>query len=195
MTRKYGGTGLGLIISKRMALLMGGDAGVESTEGVGSTFWFTVKLAVKEVPAVEPESSGICSDAAIIQQRYFAHRILVVDDEPINREVAKTQLEALDLIVDSAEDGVEAVAMARTGLYAAIFMDMQMPNVNGLDATRQIRQLPDYEFVPIIAMTANVFDEDKAQCLAAGMSDFLTKPFTPNELFGTLLRSLERGDF
>jgi hypothetical protein len=109
--------------------------------------------------------------------------------------VAKTQLEALDLIVDSAEDGVEAVAMARTGLYAAIFMDMQMPNVNGLDATRQIRQLPDYEFVPIIAMTANVFDEDKAQCLAAGMSDFLTKPFTPNELFGTLLRALERGDF
>jgi signal transduction histidine kinase/ActR/RegA family two-component response regulator len=192
MTRKYGGTGLGLIISKRMALLMGGDAGVESTEGMGSTFWFTVKLAVKEVPAVEPESSGICSDAAIIQQRYFAHRILVVDDEPINREVAKTQLEALDLIVDSAEDGVEAVAMARTGLYAAIFMDMQMPNVNGLDATRQIRQLPDYKFVPIIAMTANVFDEDKAQCHAAGMDDFLTKPFTPDQLFATLLRSLSR---
>jgi signal transduction histidine kinase/ActR/RegA family two-component response regulator len=192
MTRKYGGTGLGLIISKRMAMLMGGDAGVESTPGVGSTFWFTVRLAVKEAPAVKPESSEISSDAAIIQQRYFAHRILVVDDEPINREVAKTQLEALDLIVDSAEDGVEAVAMARTGLYAAIFMDMQMPNVNGLDATRQIRQLPDYKFVPIIAMTANVFDEDKAQCHAAGMDDFLTKPFTPDQLFATLLRSLSR---
>jgi PAS domain S-box-containing protein len=191
MTRKYGGTGLGLIISKRMAMLMGGDAGVESTPGVGSTFWFTVRLAVKEVPAVVPESAAISSDATIIQQRYFAHRILVVDDEPINREVAKTQLEALDLIVDSAEDGVEAVAMARTGLYAAIFMDMQMPNVNGLDATRQIRQLSEYKRVPIIAMTANVFDEDRAQCIAAGMNDFLTKPFTPEELFSTLLRALE----
>jgi CheY-like chemotaxis protein len=138
-----------------------------------------------------PESAAISSDATIIQQRYFAHRILVVDDEPINREVAKTQLEALDLIVDSAEDGVEAVAMARTGLYAAIFMDMQMPNVNGLDATRQIRQLSEYKRVPIIAMTANVFDEDRAQCIAAGMNDFLTKPFTPEELFSTLLRALE----
>jgi CheY-like chemotaxis protein len=195
MTRKYGGTGLGLIISKRMAMLMGGDAGVESTPGVGSTFWFTVRLALKEVPAVEPESSGISSDEAIIQQRYFAHRILVVDDEPINREVAQIQLEGVDLIVDTAADGAEAIAKAKTGLYAAIFMDMQMPNVNGLDATRQIRQLPEYMHVPIIAMTANVSDGDKAQCLAAGMSDFLTKPFTPNELFGTLLRALERGDF
>ena len=85
--------------------------------------------------------------------------------------------------------------MARTGLYAAIFMDMRMPNVNGLDATRQIRQLPEYKHVPIIAMTANVFDEDKALCIAAGMNDFLPKPFTPTELFATLLRALERNDF
>ncbi len=195
MTRKYGGTGLGLIISKRMAMLMGGDAGVESTPGVGSTFWFTARMAVKEVPAVEADPAAINSDATIIRQRYFAHRILVVDDEPINREVAQTQLDALDLIVDTAEDGAEAVAKARTELYAAIFMDMQMPNLNGLDATRQIRQLPEYRCVPIIAMTANVFDEDKAQCLAAGMDEFLTKPFTPVELFATLRRSLSRDGF
>jgi CheY-like chemotaxis protein len=193
MTRKYGGTGLGLIISKRLALLMGGDAGVESTLGVGSTFWFTARMAVKEVPAVEADPTAISSDATIIRQRYFAHRILVVDDEPINREVAQKQLEALNLIVDTAADGAEAIAMAKAGIYATIFMDMRMPNVNGLDATRQIRQLPEYKHVPIIAMTANVFDEDKAQCIAAGMDDFLTKPFTPTELFATLLRSLERG--
>jgi CheY-like chemotaxis protein len=176
-------------------MLMGGDAGVESTPGVGSTFWFTARMAVKEVPAVEADPAAINSDATIIRQRYFAHRILVVDDEPINREVAQTQLDALDLIVDTAEDGAEAVAKARTELYAAIFMDMQMPNLNGLDATRQIRQLPEYRCVPIIAMTANVFDEDKAQCLAAGMDEFLTKPFTPVELFATLRRSLSRDGF
>ena len=192
MTRKYGGTGLGLIISKRLALLMGGDVGVESTPGVGSTFWFTARMAVKEVPAVEAEPTAVGSDAAIIRHRYFAHRILVVDDEPINREVAQKQLDALDLIVDTAADGAEAIAKAKAGIYAAIFMDMRMPNVNGLDATRQIRQLREYKHVPIIAMTANVFDEDKAQCIAAGMDDFLTKPFTPTELFAVLLRSLER---
>ncbi len=192
MTRKYGGTGLGLIISRRLALLMGGDTGVESTPGVGSTFWFTARLAIKEVPAVAAEPAMNSSDATTIKERYFAHRILVVDDEPINREVAQMQLDALDLIVDTAEDGAEAVAKARAGLYAAIFMDMQMPKINGLDAARQIRQLAGYSGIPIIAMTANVSDEDRAQCVAAGMNDFLTKPFTPEELFATLLRALSR---
>jgi PAS domain S-box-containing protein len=195
MTRKYGGTGLGLIISKRMALLMGGDAGVESTEGVGSTFWFTARLATKAVPVVAVTPVAISADATIIKERYFAHRILVADDEPINREVAQLQLESIGLIVDTAKDGEEAVAMARMGVYQAIFMDMQMPNVNGLEATRQIRLLPGYRNTSIIAMTANVFDEDRAQCIAAGMNDFLTKPFTPDELIATLLRALNRDNF
>jgi CheY-like chemotaxis protein/anti-sigma regulatory factor (Ser/Thr protein kinase) len=192
MTRKYGGTGLGLIISKRLALLMGGDVGVESTPGVGSTFWFAAKFAFKEVPAVDAEPAVIRSDETTLKERYSAHRILVVDDEPINREVAKIQLEDVDLIVDTAKDGAEAIAKARTGKYAAILMDMQMPNLNGLEATRQIRQLPDHQHIPIIAMTANVFDEDKAQCIAAGMNDFLPKPFTPSKLYEILLRSLGR---
>jgi PAS domain S-box-containing protein len=188
MTRKYGGTGLGLIISKRLALLMGGDVGVESAPGVGSTFWFTARLTASAVQPVAERAKASEADATTIRKRYFAQRILVVDDEPINREVAQLQLEGLDLMVDTAEDGTKAVDMARTWRYAAIFMDMQMPNLNGLDATRQIRQLPDYQHVPIIAMTANVFVADKVQCLAAGMNDFLIKPFTRTELMAILLR-------
>ena len=192
MTRKYGGTGLGLIISKRIALLMGGDAGVESTQGKGSTFWFTARLIAKELQAGVAESTVTHSDAAVIQQRYIDHRILVVDDEPINREVAQLQLEAIDLVVDTAEDGAEAIALVQQSPYSAIFMDMQMPKLNGLEATQQIRQLPGYRDIPIIAMTANAFAEDKAKCLAAGMNDFLIKPFNPDELFSVLLRSLSR---
>jgi len=193
MTRKYGGTGLGLIISKRIALLMGGDAGVESTPGVGSTFWATVRLKKDTEVVVAHATEGVDAEMEI-QQRYAGHRILVADDEPINREVAQIQLEAVGLIVDTADDGAEAIAMAKKANYAAIFMDMQMPKVNGVEATRQIRCLPGFRDVPIIAMTANAFAEDKAQCLAAGMTDFLIKPFFPYELFASLLRALSRRD-
>jgi len=189
MTRKYGGTGLGLIISKRLALLMGGDVGVESVPGVGSTFWFTARLSTRQVQSVVAQPKVSKTATTIIRERYFAQRILVVDDEPINREVAQLQLEALELMVDTAEDGAKAVDMARTWRYAAIFMDMQMPRLNGLDAARQIRQLPDYQHVPIIAMTANVFIADKVQCLEAGMNDFLIKPFTRSDLMAILLRA------
>jgi signal transduction histidine kinase/ActR/RegA family two-component response regulator len=189
MTRKYGGTGFGLAITWRLADLMGGKVGADSTAGVGSTFWFTVILKKGGEVVAAPTATAVDAEAAI-RQRYAGQRILLVDDEPVNREVTLIQLEDLELLIDTAEDGEEAVAMAQKTRYAAIFMDMQMPKLNGVDATQQIRQLPGYRDIPIIAMTANAFAEDKAQCLAAGMNDFLTKPVKPEELFAILLRAL-----
>ncbi|NML27343.1 MASE3 domain-containing protein [Zoogloea dura] len=196
MTRKYGGTGLGLAITRRLAELMGGEVGVDSEPGVGSTFWFSARLTRRSLPVrALPEGDGDAERA--IRERHAGKRILIVDDEPINREVAQIQLEALDLLVDVAEDGIQAVERARekagTGAtaYAAILMDMQMPNMNGLEATRLIRDIPGCRRIPIVAMTANAFAEDKARCFAAGMDDFLTKPFEPAALYALLLRVLE----
>ena len=194
MTRKYGGTGLGLAITRRLVEMMGGKFGVDSTEDVGSTFWFTVNLK-KNRALSAPAATAMAADAeAEIRRRYAGQRILVVDDEPINREVAVIELEDIGLVVDTAEDGAEAVTRAQKHRYAAIFMDMQMPNLNGVEATQQIRQLPGYLNVPIIAMTANAFAEDKERCLQAGMNDFLIKPFNPEEMFVILLRALNQRD-
>jgi CheY-like chemotaxis protein len=150
-----------------------------------------VKLKKDSAAALAPAVTDVDAEAEL-RQRYAGQRILVVDDEPINRAVAQMQLEDVDLLTDIAKDGEEAVAMAQKTDYAAILMDMQMPKLNGVDATLQIRQLPGYQDIPIIAMTANAFAEDKAQCFEAGMNDFLSKPFNPEELFAILLRALSR---
>ncbi|MDK9715389.1 MAG: PAS domain S-box protein [Sulfuritalea sp.] len=193
ITRKYGGTGLGLAITRRLAEMMGGGAGVESLPGQGSVFWFSARLKKGDPAAAASTATGNDTEA-LIRQRHAGSRILVVDDEPLNREIAQTLLEDVGMVVDTADDGEMAVAMARQIAYAAILMDMQMPKVNGLEATRQIRELPDYRDTPIIAMTANAFAEDKARCLEAGMNDFLVKPFNPSLLFATMLQSLSRRD-
>jgi signal transduction histidine kinase/ActR/RegA family two-component response regulator len=189
-TRKYGGTGLGLAITRHLAQLMEGEAGVESTPGEGSTFWFTVALRKNSEEPAADTIAPIDAEAEL-RRRYRGCRVLVVDDEPINREVAQMQLEAAGLLVDQAADGGEAVIMAQNTDYTAILMDMQMPVLDGLDATRRIRRNPDRLHTPIIAMTANAFAEDKARCMAAGMDDFLAKPFSPEDLFSTLLATLE----
>ncbi|NTV10394.1 MAG: response regulator [Zoogloea sp.] len=194
ISRKYGGTGLGLAINHQIATLMGGKVGVHSHPGEGATFWAEVWLDEADDPAAllteAPGDEHADNPIDQLSTRYRGARVLLVEDEPFNQDVAEIFLHDLGFEVELATNGAQAVARAESGSYDLILMDMQMPEMDGLEATRRIRRMPGMAEVPIIAMTANAFHEDRQRCLQAGMNDHLSKPIEPERFHAVLLKWL-----
>ncbi len=216
-TRHFGGTGLGLAISKQLAEMMGGAIGMSSASGTGSVFWFTVRLERTDAPVttaavaqltkpvreaelqrafseVMGRSPARPASASLPPRERFDAHVLVAEDHAVNREITVAMLAELGCRVTTVENGVEALAACRTQHFDAILMDCQMPEMDGYEATREIRQLERERgsggAVPIIAITANALEGDRQRCLEAGMDDYLSKPFTRGDLHGRMARWL-----
>jgi hypothetical protein len=194
MTRKYGGTGLGLAISQRLARAMGGSIGIVSQLGAGSTFRLVVPL--KKAPVAEirraPSHATTESAESVLLRDYRGQRVLLVEDDVINQEIALFLLKEVGLEADLATDGEQAIDLVAQKRYAAILMDLQLPGISGLEATRAIRLLPGTAAIPILATTASVPDLDRELCRTAGLNDFIAKPLDPALMFATLLKWLAR---
>jgi CheY-like chemotaxis protein len=179
-----------LAITRRLAAMMGGEAGVDSAPGRSSLFWFTCRLG-KSAKVGAGETVRPAADAENQLRREFAGtRILLAEDEPINQAVMRELIEDTGLRLDVVDNGADALVKLKAGDYALVLMDMRMPEMDGVETTKRIRGLPERNDLPILALTANAFEEDREQCLAAGMNDFLSKPVEPDTLYARLLHWL-----
>lgn len=193
-TRRFGGTGLGLTLCKRLVTALSGEMGMSSTPNQGSLFWFEIPAHIDTSAAGKDPETLRQEEEAMLRQRHAGAAILVAEDDPINQEIMRSMLEMAGLSVFTADNGSEALESARMGGFKAILMDVKMPVMSGLEATQEIRKIPTHAHTPIIAVTANAFIEDRDACIRAGMNDHIAKPVQAEVLYRTLLRWLEHGD-